>query len=145
MHPCGSETEFGVPIPGRELPEALWARTAIKRLPPEGPLDWPAIFGRVAPIVLDLGCGNGRFTLLSALARPDHFHFAEHPGPWPNAPEGRSRREILARSRGLRIFRGVGHRRDDIAPREALALAETLPPPDFRSRGPWLELDALEP
>ena len=42
------ETEFGVPIPGRILPESEWARTAIKRLPPPGPLDWAAIFGRDA-------------------------------------------------------------------------------------------------
>src|SRR5947209_6831690 len=201
------EREFGVPIPGRILPGSEWARTAIKRLPPPGPLDWTAIFGRTAPVVLELGCGNGRFTLSSALARPgfDHmaidllpvviryatrranqrglhnvrfavkdaqtflagyvaessvaevhlyhpqpyhdprrahlrlvtprfladvhrsltpgglfviqtdnpdywayitrvlpvfFAFEEHPGPWPDAPEGRSRREILARSRG---------------------------------------------
>ena len=70
------ETEFGVPIPGRILPEDQWARTAIKRLPPPGPLDFSAIFGRTAPVVLDLGCGNGRFTLLSALARPELDHFA---------------------------------------------------------------------
>src|SRR6476620_5402686 len=70
------ESEFGVPIPGQILPESQWARTAVKRLPPPGPLDWPAIFGRSAPVVLDLGCGNGRFTLLSALARPDVDHFA---------------------------------------------------------------------
>lgn len=245
------EHEFGVPIPGEILPEPLWARTAIKRMPPEGPLDWRAVFGREAPVVVELGCGNGRFTLLSALRRPDHDHFAsdllpvvvryatrranqrglhnvrfavrdaqtimaryvgagtaaevhlyhpqpyhdprqahlrlvtprfladvhrglapgglfviqtdnpdywdyiarvvapffdfrEHPGPWPDAPEGRSRREILARSRGLRIFRGSGTRRDDVTAEEAAALAESLPPPRFRSRGPWLELDALE-
>src|SRR3954466_14573806 len=70
------EHEFGVPIPGRILPEAEWARTAIKRLPPPGPLDWATIFGREAPLILDLGCGNGRFTLASALARPDRNHFA---------------------------------------------------------------------
>jgi tRNA (guanine-N7-)-methyltransferase len=246
--PGAIETEFGVPIPGRILPESEWARTAIKRLPPPGPLDWPAIFGRTAPVVLDLGCGNGRFTLLSALARPgfDHvaidvlpvviryatrranqrglhnvrfavkdaqtflssyvaetsvaeahlyhpqpyhdprqahlrlvtprfladvhrvlspgglfviqtdnpdywsymervcpvfFDFREHPGPWPDAPEGRSRREILARSRGLRIFRGAGRRRDDITREAALAMAEALPAPSFRSRGPWCALD----
>jgi tRNA (guanine-N7-)-methyltransferase len=245
------ETEFGVAIPGRILPEAQWARTAIKRLPPAGPLDWAAIFGRNAPVVLELGCGNGRYTLLSALARPDvdhvavdllpvviryatrranqrglsnarfvvkdaetfvaryvpkasvaevhlyhpqpyhdprkahrrlvtprfladvhralapgglfviqtdnpdywsyftkvipvFFTFTEHEGPWPDAPEGRSRREILARSRGLKIFRGEGRRRDDITRDEALALAETLPAPTFRSRGPWCDLDRLE-
>jgi tRNA (guanine-N7-)-methyltransferase len=250
-NPVEIETEFGVPIPGRILPESEWARTAVKRLPPPGPLDWAAIFGREAPVVLELGCGNGRFTLLSALNRPDLNHFAidvlpvviryatrranqrglhnvrfavkdaetflaeyvgessvaevhlyhpqpyhdprqahrrlltprfladvhralqpgglfviqtdnpdywayitrvvpvffafqDQPGPWPDAPEGRSRREILARSRGLRIFRGFGQRRDDIARAEALAIAESLPPPTFRSRGPWCALDELE-
>ncbi len=245
------ETEFGVPIPGEILAEDLWARTALKRLPPPGPLDFPAIFGRTAPLIVELGCGNGRFTLQSALARPDHdhfasdllpvviryatrranqrglhnvrfavkdaqtlvsrylgpeaasevhlyhpqpyhdpreahrrlvtprfladvhkalgpdglfvlqtdnpdywlyfrrvvpvfFHFEEHPGPWPDAPEGRSRREILARSRGLTIFRGLGRKRDDVAPETARKLAESLPPPSFRSRGPWCDLDAVE-
>src|SRR5208282_5464935 len=37
---------------------------------------WTAFFGRAAPVVLDLGCGNGRFTLGSALARPDYNHCA---------------------------------------------------------------------
>jgi tRNA (guanine-N7-)-methyltransferase len=245
------ETEFGVPIPGRILPESEWARTAIKRLPPAGALDWPAIFGRSASIVLELGCGNARYTLQSALARPDHdhvaidilpvviryatrranqrglhntrfavkdaqtfvreyvapgsvaeihiyhpqpyhdprrahlrliaprfladahralrpggavviqtdnpdywryirrvvpvfFEFAERPDPWPDAPAGRSRREILARARRLKIFRGTGTRREDLSPDEALALAESLPAPTFRSRGPWCELDDME-
>ena len=53
------EAEFGVPIPGVILPEAQWAKTAIKKLPPPGPLDWTAIFGRSAPVMLDLGCGTG--------------------------------------------------------------------------------------
>src|SRR6201989_2989934 len=74
--PGAIETEFGVPIPGRIVPEADWARTAIKRLPPPSPLDWAAIFGRTAPVILELGCGNGRYTLLSALARPECDHFA---------------------------------------------------------------------
>jgi tRNA (guanine-N7-)-methyltransferase len=250
--PGDVETEFGVPIPGRILPESEWARTAVKRLPPEGPLDWEALFGRRAPLVLELGCGNARYTLLSALARPevDHvavdvlpvviryatrrgnqrglsnarfivkdaqtfvgryvpegsvrevhlyhpqpyhdprkahlrlitprfladvhralapgglfvfqtdnpdywsyiarvvpvfFAFEERTEPWSDAPEGRSRREILARSRGLRIFRGEGRRRDDVSRDEALRLAERLPAPTFRSRGPWCDLDALEP
>src|SRR3954468_11312465 len=76
MPPGDVEQEFGVPIPGRVLAEADWARTALKRLPPPGPLDWSAIFGREAPVVLDVGCGNGRFTLLSALARPGINHMA---------------------------------------------------------------------
>ncbi|HUQ72366.1 MAG TPA: methyltransferase domain-containing protein, partial [Planctomycetaceae bacterium] len=71
-----AEREFGVPIPGVILPPERWARTAIKKLPPPGPLDWSAMFGRNAPIVIDLGCGNGRFTLWSALSRPECNHFA---------------------------------------------------------------------
>lgn len=251
MGPGATETEFGVPIPGRILPPSQWARTALKRLPPAGPLDWEAVFGRKAPVVLELGCGNARYTLMSALARPgvDHvavdvlpvviryatrranqrglsntrfivkdaqtflaaytnessvseihlyhpqpyhdprqahlrlvtprfladvhralvadglfviqtdnpdywdyvtnvvpvfFDFRENPGPWPDAPEGRSRREVLARSRGLRIFRGEGRRRDVLSRDDALALAGKLPAPTFRSRGPWCELDAWE-
>lgn len=245
------ETEFGVPIPGRILPAPQWARTALKRLPTTGPIDWPALFGREAPLVVELGCGNGRYTLKSALSRPDHDHFAsdllpvviryatrranqrglhnvrfavkdaqtivanylgegradeihlyhpqpyhdprqahlrlirprflanvhralkpgglfviqtdnpdywdyvrkvvpvffewhDQPDPWPDAPEGRSRREILARSRGLKIFRGWGTRRDALDPHEALTRSQSLPEPTFRSRGPWCDLDDLE-
>jgi tRNA (guanine-N7-)-methyltransferase len=251
MKPGEIEHEFGVAIPGTILPEDQWARTALKRLPDPGPLDWAAIFGRDAPVVLELGCGNGRFTIQSALARPElnhcaidvlpvviryatrranqrglhHVRFAvkdaqsflrayvgdaslaevhlyhpqpfHHPrqahrrlvtphfiadvhrvlvpsglfivqtdnpdywtymsriiphffelrdqdGPWPDAPAGRSRREIIARQRGLRIFRGVGRRLDDLDRESALAVAESLPPPRFRSRGPWCELDRWE-
>ncbi|QEH36416.1 tRNA (guanine-N(7)-)-methyltransferase [Aquisphaera giovannonii] len=251
MQPGDIETELGLPIPGRILEEAEWARTAVKRLPEPGPLDWAAIFGRQAPLVLDLGCGNGRFTLGSALARPELNHFAidvlpvviryatrranqrglhnvrfavkdaqtflrsyvgdaaaaemhlyhpqpfhdpreahrrvvtpafvgdvhrglapgglfvvqtdnpdywhymtkilpyffvfeEHEGVWPDAPAGRSRREIVARQRGLHIFRGVGTRRDDLDHAEALELAASLPEPRFRTRGPWIELDRWE-
>jgi len=68
------EREFGVPFPGRVLPPERWSRTALKNLPHQGPLDWPAIFGRVAPLVFDLGCGNGRFIIGSSLARPDFNH-----------------------------------------------------------------------
>jgi tRNA (guanine-N7-)-methyltransferase len=251
MPPGDIEYEFGVPIPGTILAATRWARTAVKRLPEAGLIDWAAIFGRKAPIVLDLGCGNGRFTLQSALARVDHDHFAidvlplviryatrranqrglhnvrfavkdaqtflsvyvaessvaeihlyhpqpfhdhrqahrrvltprfladahralrpaglfvvqtdnpdywdymtrvlpafftfrEHPEPWPDAPEGRTRREIIARRRGLRIFRGCGTRREQLDRPAALALAESLPEPRFRSRGPWCELDRWE-
>src|SRR4051794_24445617 len=216
-----TEFELGVPIPGMIMPEAGWARTAVKRLPESDPLDWETIFGRRAPVVLDLGCGNGRYTITSAVARPDHDHFATdllpvviryatrranqrglhnvrfavkdaqtflgtyvaeasvaevhlyHPQPyhdqrlahrrvmtprfladvhrglqprglfvvqtdnpdyweymtfvlpsffdfreqtvpWSDAPEGRTRREIMARQRGLKIFRGLGSRRDGL-------------------------------
>src|SRR5213082_1268770 len=68
------EREFGVPIPGKTLDPALWTRTALKKLPVEGPLDPHALFGRGAPLVVDLGCGNGRFLIGSAVWRPDHDH-----------------------------------------------------------------------
>jgi tRNA (guanine-N7-)-methyltransferase len=248
---AGIEWEFGIPIPGRILPVAEWARTGIKRMPPPGALDWHEIFGRTAPVVLELGCGNGRYTLMSALKRPDHDHFSTdllpvviryatrranqrglsnvrfavrdaqsivrsyvapgsvseihlyHPQPyhdprmahlrlltpafvadvhkalaptglfvvqtdnpdywqyirdllphffdfqpltepWPDAPEGRSRREILARSRGLTIYRAEARKLDDLSVAEARAQAERLPLPRFRSRGPWCDLDAWE-
>ena len=70
------ERELGAPIPGVILPEEQWARTAVKRLPPPGPLDQEAMFGRTAPLVIDLGCGNGRFTLWSALTHPEWNHLA---------------------------------------------------------------------
>jgi len=70
----GIEYEMGIPIPGKILPPEEWAKTAIKKLPPPEPLDFQAIFGRSAPVVLDLGCGNGRFVLSSALRRRDVDH-----------------------------------------------------------------------
>ena len=36
--------------------------------------DWRRAFGRDAPRVVDLGCGNGRFLIASAIARPDTSH-----------------------------------------------------------------------
>jgi len=72
--PASADDDYGVPIPGTVLPQDQWAKTAIKRLPSPGFLDWQAIFGRNAPVVLDLGCGNGRFIITSALARPEFDH-----------------------------------------------------------------------
>src|SRR5258708_6454994 len=68
------EREFGVPIAGEILDPELWTQTALKRLPEQGRLDWQTLFGRKAPLVLDLGCGNGRFLLGSAVWRPVHDH-----------------------------------------------------------------------
>lgn len=71
--PGGIEHEFGVPIPGHILPPEQWAKTALKKVPP-GYLDWGDLFGRQAPVVIDIGCGNGRSTLGSAIARPEVDH-----------------------------------------------------------------------
>src|SRR5262245_22583194 len=68
------EREFGVPIAGEILDPEYWKQTALKKLPDEGPLEWEALFNRRAPVVLDLGCGNGRFLIGSAVWRTDHDH-----------------------------------------------------------------------
>jgi tRNA (guanine-N7-)-methyltransferase len=231
------EREFGVPVAGEILDPAQWTQTALKKLP-EGLLDVDALFGRHVPLVLDLGCGNGRFLLGSAVWRPDHDHlgidvlpvviryatrrgnqrgltnlrfavcdgwtflahhfppgraaeihcyhpqpyydpaevdrrlltpgflmllhaalepgglffvqtdnpgywryiralvpaffdFEERPGPWPDGPKGRTRREIIALRRGLPVFRGCGKAKTTLSRDEALRLAEALPPPTF--------------
>ena len=72
--PRGVEREFGVPIPGEILDPAQWTQTALKKLPSAGPLDLAALFGRAAPLVVDLGCGNGRFLIGSAIRRPEYDH-----------------------------------------------------------------------
>lgn len=244
------EQEFGVPMPGRILPPERWARTALKRIPP-GLLDWQQLFGRTAPVVIDIGCGNGRSMLASAVTRPDRDHLGvdilpvviryatrrgnqrglsntrwaviggrellaehvvpgsvaeihvyhpqpfyrpdevgrrlitpeflclvhralvpggrfvlqtDHPGywkymqdvvpvffewqprtqPWPHAPRGVSRREIIARSKRLPIFRGEGCARTDLDLFAAATLAETLPLPLFNADRRLQALDAEE-
>jgi len=75
--PPGSiEREFGVPVPGTILDASLWTQTALKKMPESGRLNWQELFGRQAPVVLDLGCGNGRYSLQSAVTRSDHDHLA---------------------------------------------------------------------
>jgi tRNA (guanine-N7-)-methyltransferase len=68
------EREFGVPIAGEILDPSQWTQTALKRLPLSGPLDLKTLFGRSAPLVVDVGCGNGRFLLGSAVWRPEFDH-----------------------------------------------------------------------
>ena len=233
-----ADDDYGVPIPGAILPQERWAKTAIKKLPPPGPLDFEAIFGRKAPLILDLGCGNGRFTIASALARPemDHlgieilpvviryatrranqrglsnvrlavigayellaqyvapasvaeihlyhpqpyrddqkkhrrlltpeflalvhrslvagglavlqtdnqaywqylrrvaplfFEFEELTGRWPDAPDGRTRREIYARRHGMKIYRGQGRPRSELTAEAIERVARDAPRPNF--------------
>jgi tRNA (guanine-N7-)-methyltransferase len=245
------EQEWGVPIPGCILPPEQWVRTAVKRLPPAGPLDVAALFGRSAPLIVDIGCGNGRFTLASALARPECNHLAvdvlpvviryatrranqrglsntrwvviggrellrdylspgsateihcyhpqpyyfrrdrhrrliapdflalvhrtlipggqfvvqtdhpayarymqhtlphffsvrEHPDRWPDAPAGRTRREILALRERLPIYRAICLRKDELTDAQRDHLAATLPRPTFNADRRTLHLDQLE-
>jgi tRNA (guanine-N7-)-methyltransferase len=70
--PPRREFEFGVPFPGEILSAERWTRTGWKD---DGrPWDWEARFGRRAPRVVDLGCGNGRYLIGSGLARPGIDH-----------------------------------------------------------------------
>lgn len=68
------ESQCGVPFPGVKLPRERWTRTRTGLGAPGVVLDWDAVFGRRARRVLDLGCGNGRFLIGSALARPEADH-----------------------------------------------------------------------
>jgi tRNA (guanine-N7-)-methyltransferase len=245
------EREFGVPIAGEILPRERWMQTALKRLPTHGPIQWEALFGRRAPVVLDLGCGNGRYLIGSAVWRPDHDHLGAdvlplviryatrrsnqrglsnvrfavaegrqllerwvepgsvseihcyHPQPyrdpalahrrlitpgflllvrrallpggqlvlqtdspgywryiqqvmptffsfeertrvWPDAPKGRTRREIIALRRGLKVYRGQGSVRPGLSDDEARYLARTMPMPVFDTELELDELDELE-
>jgi tRNA (guanine-N7-)-methyltransferase len=244
------EREFGVPFPGTILPPERWTHSALKRYP-EGRIGWPDLFGRAAPIVLDVGCGNGRYLIGSAVQRPDQDHlgldtlpvviryarkranqrglsnikfavgggrelladhvepgtvaeihcyhpqpyydpaqvhrrlitpeflalvhrtlipgglfivqtdnpgywryiravvpvffdFREHGEPWPDAPRGRTRREIIARSKGLAIFRSVGTAKPELSESAALKLAGSLPPPVFDADRRLRQLDAMD-
>ncbi len=245
------EREFGVAFAGDILDPSLWTNTALKKLPAEGPLDLPALFARSAPLIVDIGCGNGRFLLGSAVWRPDFDHLGAdvlpvviryatrrgnqrgltnlrfavtggqrlvgtllppgsaveihcyHPQPfyhpanvqrrlitptflanvhrtlipggqffiqtdnpgywryirevvplffdsherigrWPDAPKGRTRREIIALKRGLPIFRGSGTAKLDLNEEDAIALAELLPTPVFDADRRLRTLDQQE-
>ena len=235
------DTDHGLPCPGEVVPPERRTRARLS-LPKDAHFDWAAAFGRDGPRVLDLGCGNGRFLIGSAIRRPDFLHLgvdlvpqaiqhaarragerglenasfawvdarrvlrhrlqprsvrelhvyhpqpyyekgeahlrlldpeffhrawtvlepegilvlqtdnpyywryieraapalfelASHPEPWPDSPEGRTRREIFARSRGLEIFRGWLVPKP-LAVEAAAEAASRIPRPRFDANRP---------
>jgi tRNA (guanine-N7-)-methyltransferase len=72
------------------------------------------------------------------------FDFHEQTQPWPDSPRGRTRREILALSRGYPIYRGWGVVKKDHALEDALALAAKMPLPTFNAGPRRKDLDRLE-
>src|SRR5205809_975342 len=62
---------------------------------------------------------------------PFFFDFHERIGRWPDAPKGRTRREIIALRKKLPVFRGHGTAKAELGEDEALRWAESLPPPTF--------------
>jgi tRNA (guanine-N7-)-methyltransferase len=243
------EREFGVPFAGEILPPDQWTKTALKWNPSD-PFDPEKFFGRRAPLVVDLGCGNGRFLIGSAVWRPDYDHlgvdelplviryavrranqrglsnirfgvmdaqtlidalpsqgateihcyhpqpyyrpeeigkrlllprflaavhsklvaggklflqtdhpaywsylqqvvpllfdFHEQQAPWPDAPKGRTRREILALKRGLPVFRGWGTPKYELSASAIQTIVETAPLPLFDADRSLCDLDESE-
>ncbi len=81
--------------------------------------------------ILVLQTDNKRLGKYLLAAADLHFEVTVQPGPWPDAPEGRTWRESLSIRRKLTILRAVGRRRAkplDIAP----------PPPYFVPGTPGL-------
>lgn len=76
LKPGELEYEMGIPIPGAILTRDRWVQTAWKKLPDDGFADLCHLFGRTASLAVELGCGNARFTISSAVRRPDWDHIA---------------------------------------------------------------------
>ena len=68
------------------------------------------------------------------------FDFHERIGKWPDAPKGRTRREIIAMKRRLPVFRGTGVAKQSYD----LDAANALPPPTFDADRRLRELDRIE-
>jgi tRNA (guanine-N7-)-methyltransferase len=74
---------------------------------------------------------------------PFFFDFHERIGRWPDAPKGRTRREIIAMQKKLPVFRGECNAKTVLSETDALALAESLPPPTFDADRRLRDLDRL--
>jgi tRNA (guanine-N7-)-methyltransferase len=74
---------------------------------------------------------NPAYWRYMAAVVPRFFDFHQQKGPWPDAPAGRTRREIMARRKGLPVFRGFGHPRPELDAAALDSLVAELPAPDF--------------
>lgn len=72
--PIDRDARHAAPFPGTVLPREQWCRTRVGLSREVTTFDWVKSFGREAPRVLDLGCGNGRYLVISGLARPHLDH-----------------------------------------------------------------------
>ena len=75
---------------------------------------------------------------------PQTLDFHERIGRWPDAPKGRTRREIIALRRGLPVFRGSGTAKLGLSEADSLQQAEALPPPVYDADRRLRELDEME-
>jgi tRNA (guanine-N7-)-methyltransferase len=62
---------------------------------------------------------------------PLFFEFKELTGRWPDAPQGRTRREIYARNKGLKIYKAQARPRPDLTAEAIERLVSDAPRPDF--------------
>ena len=61
---------------------------------PPGPISWPAVFGRTAPLECELGFGRPHFLLERAVEVPDHDIVGiEWKGRWPKAVWDKQRKD----------------------------------------------------
>jgi tRNA (guanine-N7-)-methyltransferase len=78
---------------------------------------------------------NSAYARYARAVVPALFRWRERSGPWPDAPRGRTLREIVARARGLPIVRAEAVRLD-LSEAQARSRAEALPAPDFDANRP---------
>ena len=95
----------------------------------------PAILGAIHRVLVPAGLfvfqtDNPAFAAYARRVLPALFEVREHPEPWPDAPRGRTLREIVARQQRLVIVRLLCTRLD-LPPEEAARRVAGLPEPAF--------------
>jgi tRNA (guanine-N7-)-methyltransferase len=88
-----------------------------------------------------IGFWMPKYTVVTSMAL---FDFHERIGRWPDAPKGRTRREIIALRKKLPVCRGHGTAKAGVSEEDALRRAGELPPPTFDADRRLRDLDRLE-